>query len=86
MKVRIERRGGLVGRLAVGEREGNELTPAQRTALDKLVSEAPASAPAPGADRFRYRVMVTDEHGQHAFEVPEDAMPEELMGIPKLEP
>ena len=87
MKVRVERRGGLAGLLAVGEREDSELTPLQRAALDKLlklIEKLHQLKPSPGADRFRYRVHVTDEAGQHEFDVPEDAMPEELASIPKV--
>jgi hypothetical protein len=86
MKVRIERRGGLVGKRAVGEREDAELTEAQRDALSKLVSAPPAPAPSPGADRFQYRIMVIVEGTKREFDVPENAMPEELACIPKLEP
>lgn len=84
MKVTIERRGGLLGKLAVGELEETALTPAQRQALDKLIKSPPKPAPSPGADRFQYKIRVRDEKGEHEFEVPEDKMPDELAVIPKV--
>jgi hypothetical protein len=84
MKVRIERRGGFVGKMAVGEREMSELSPAQRQALDKLVKSPPTYSPSPGADRFRYTVQLLDESGKQEFEVSEDAMPDVLASIPKI--
>jgi hypothetical protein len=82
--VRIERRGGIVGRLAVGERDESELTPAQRQSLQQLLRSPPPTRPAPGADRFSYRIRVEDESGVREFDVPEDAMPESLAEIPKI--
>jgi len=84
LKVKIERRGGLLGKLAVGELEEAALTPAQRQALDKLIKSQPKSTPSPGADRFQYKIRVSDEKGEHEFEVPEDNMPDELAVIPKV--
>lgn len=85
-RLRIERRGGLVGKTAVGERKLADLTPAQRQALDQLLGSPDRSAPAPGADRFRYKVRVTDDGGEREVEVGEDAMPEALASIPQIEP
>jgi hypothetical protein len=84
MKIRIERRGGLVGKVAVGERELGELSPAQRKALDALVKAPPKPGPSPGADRFRYKVQLVDETGKREFDVPEDAMPDVLASIPEI--
>ncbi len=84
MRVRIERRGGLAGRPAVGEREETELTPAERAALADLLRKPPPTTPAPGADRFHYKVRVEDQGKISELEVPEDAMPEALAGIPKI--
>lgn len=86
MRVRIERHGGFVGKLAVGERELKELAPAQRQALDALVKSPPKPRASPGADRFRYKVQLIDESGKKEIEVPEDDMPEALASIPKIEP
>jgi hypothetical protein len=83
MRVRIERRGGLAGRPAVGERDENQLSAAERDALEALLKSPPA-APSPGADRFSYRVRVEDEHGIRELQVPEDAMPAILADIPKI--
>lgn len=86
MHLRIERRGGLVGRLAVGERELHELTARQRRALDALVKSPKRSAPSPGADRFHYKIVVTDDGGgTRTFDVGEDDMPEALASIPQLD-
>ena len=85
MRVRIERQGGLAGKPAVGELEDTELSPAQRKALDELIKSPHQFTRSPGADRFRFKVRVIDKTGQHEFEVPEDAMPEELLSIPKIQ-
>jgi hypothetical protein len=84
-RLRIERRGGLVGKPAAGERLLADLTPAQRQALDQLL-KSPGAAPSPGADRFRYKVRVTDDTGTREVEVGEDAMPDALASIPQLDP
>lgn len=84
MRVRIERRGGLAGRPAVGEREDSELTAAERAALHGLLASPPPSRPAPGADRFHYKVTIEHEGKTSELEVPDDAMPEALTGIPKI--
>jgi hypothetical protein len=85
MKLRIERRGGLAGLSAVGERDVEELTTAQRQALDGLVKTGGPAKPSPGADRFHYKVTLTDDEGTRAFEVPEDQMPQALASIPKID-
>ena len=85
MKIRIERRGGVAGKMAVGERELGELSPAQRSALDALVKSPPRHGPSPGADRFRYKIQLVDEHGKREFDVSEDMMPDELASIPEIE-
>ncbi len=84
MRIKIERRGGLAGRPAVGERDDSELTPAENRALEGLLQSPPPSAPSPGADRFHYKITVEDEKGTRELEVPEHAMPEILAGIPKI--
>ncbi len=85
-RLRIERRGGLAGKLAVGERDLADLTPAQRQALDRLLQSPNRSMPAPGADRFRYKLRVTDDSGEREVEVGEDAMPDALASIPEIQP
>ncbi len=86
MKIRIEQRGGITGAHAVGEREVSALTPAQRRALDRLLNSAPRS---PGPDRIhplRYKLTVTEDDGStRELDVPEDAMPDELASIPKVQ-
>ncbi len=85
MRVRIERQGGLAGKPAVGELEETELSPAQRKALGELIKSPPQVTRSRGADRFRFKVQIIDKTAQHEFEVPEDAMPEELLSIPKIQ-
>ena len=84
MRIKIERRGGLAGRPAVGERDDSELTPAENQALEGLLQSPPPSAPSPGADRFHYKITVEDEKGTRELEVPEHALPEILAEIPKI--
>jgi emfourin len=89
-RIRIERKGGLAGVRASGERDVNDLTPEQRTALEQLLKPPPegaaASAPAPiHIHPFRYKVTLIDEQGERAFDVSEDAMPDELAVIPRVE-
>jgi hypothetical protein len=86
MKLRVERRGGLVGKLAIGERYLKDLSSGEREALDKLLKSPPKPGASPGADRFRYKVQVLGDGVQQELEVPEDAMPEELASIAKLSP
>ena len=83
MRVRIERRGGVAGRPAVGEREDHELTAAEQAGLKDLLAKPPApQAMAMGADRFSYKVTVQDEKGTT---VPEHLMPKPLAAIPKID-
>jgi hypothetical protein len=84
VRIHIERRGGIAGRKAVGDRDESELSSAQRESLQNLLRSPPRQTPAPGADRFSYKVRVEDEHGVREFVVPEDAMPDSLAEIPKL--
>jgi hypothetical protein len=84
MRIRIERRGGLAGRPAVGERDESELTAEQRSALHQLLRTPVPSAPAAGADRFHYRIIIEDQGRTRELDVPEDAMPDALADIPKL--
>jgi hypothetical protein len=86
MRIRIERRGGLAGRPAIGEREAHELTPSEQAALKELLAAPPPSQPAPaGADRFHYKVTVQDEKGINVLDVPEHLMPRVLAAIPKID-
>ena len=86
MRVRIERRGGLAGLPAVGEREDHELTGAEQAALKELLAKPPPpQTAAAGADRFRYKVTVEDDKGTNVLDVPEHLMPQALAAIPKIE-
>jgi Emfourin len=84
MRVRIERRGGLAGRLATGERQENELSPAERAAIQALLRAPPPARSAAGADRFQYIISVVDDSGTTVLNVPEDLMPAVLAAIPRL--
>jgi hypothetical protein len=86
MRVRIERRGGVAGRPAVGEREDHELTAAEQAGLkDLLAKPPPPQAMAMGADRFHYKVTVQDDKGTTVLDVPEHLMPQPLAAIPKID-
>ena len=86
MRVRIERRGGVAGRPAVGEREDHELTAAEQAALKELLAKPPPpQTMAMGADRFHYKVTIEDEKGTNVLDVPEHLMPQALAAIPKIE-
>jgi hypothetical protein len=84
MRIKIERQGGFAGVPAVGEREEHELTPAENQALQGLLQAPPHSAPAPGADRFHYKITVEDEKGTRELQIPEHVMPQILARIPKI--
>ena len=84
MRIMIERRGGLAGRRAFGEREESELTPDERAALQGLLRSPPEATPAPGADRFHFTITVEDEGGTRRLDIPEHAMPEALAAIPVI--
>jgi hypothetical protein len=84
MRIKIERRGGLAGRPAVGERDESELSPQEHSALKRLLESPPPATRAPGADRFHYIVQVEDGGEVTRLEVAEDAMPHELAAIPKV--
>ncbi len=81
MRLKIERSGGFAGVPAVGERDENHLTSAERQALQSLLQSPPSSTASPGADRFHYKVTVEDENGTRELQVPEHAMPEILAAI-----
>jgi diadenosine tetraphosphate (Ap4A) HIT family hydrolase len=86
VRVRIERRGGVAGRPAVGEREDHELTAAEQAALKELLAKPPPpQAMAMGADRFHYKVTIEDEKGTNVLDVPEHLMPQALAAIPKID-
>jgi len=80
MIVIVERTGGFAGIKRRAERDGGTLTQDQLDSL-KTVMEAPPSPPAPGADRFLYRVTVNDAEGSRHVTVPESAMPGSLARI-----
>jgi len=97
MKLVVERTGGFAGLKWRGERNGDDLSPEQRAALDQVVktsdqetsagnqqssdNQAGPAGQDPGADRFTYRLEIKDENGTRSITLPESRMPKELMGI-----
>ncbi len=82
----VTRNGGLAGLKRRGERDGADLSPDQRAALDKVVRDfgqpgSPAPPTDPGADRFTYRLDIQDEGGTRSISLPESKMPMELKSI-----
>jgi len=93
-RVRIERRGGLAGLAVSAERDFTALSAAQQQALGRVIEAAAAdrparsrgapAGPAPGADRFSYRLHVEDAAGgEQVIDLPEDAMPSVLESLAK---
>jgi len=82
VKVVVERSGGFAGIRRRGERDGNALSADQLAALKKLMdAAAPPEKPAPGADRFMYRIEIQDESGTKQITVPESAVPPSIAKI-----
>ena len=82
MKVIVERFGGFAGIRRRGERDGNELSPEQRAALQTLMEGRETATPSDvGADRFTYRVEVQDETGTKRVTVSESSLPRSLAEI-----
>ncbi|MDM0112655.1 hypothetical protein QTI66_10885 [Variovorax sp. J22R133] len=85
--LRIERRGGIAGLKLSAEHDVAALSKAQQQALSRIVNAVPGPAgatraPPAGADRFTYRIHVTDAHGaDRTVELPEDAMPSALKAL-----
>jgi len=88
-RLRLERLGGLAGLKLSAECAAAALTATQCRALDQLLLQADApggaaalAAPAPGADRFRYRLHLTLADGsQRSLDIGEQAMPEALASL-----
>lgn len=88
MHVEFERSGGFAG-LRLRATVDTESLPAEEAReLEEMVEAAdlfnlpPAIAtPTPGADRFNYKLTVTDEGRQHAVEVSEPSVPTKLQPL-----
>lgn len=85
MKIHFERSGGFAGMLIQTELETTELSPQEAKEVESLVSESrffqlPSrmSGKTGGADRFTYLIEIESEGKQHAVEVGESAVPEQL--------
>jgi emfourin len=86
MKLTVERGGGFAGLNRRVERDGQDLSPEQHAALDRVIKDnaTPSAQPLPqdaGADRFTYRLEIQDEKGTRSITLPESKMPKELKGI-----
>ena len=82
MKIVVERSGGFAGIRRRGERDGSALSEEQRAALKKLMdTAAPPEKPAPGADRFIYRIEIQEESGTKQITGPEAAVPRSIAEI-----
>ncbi|MFT3906204.1 MAG: hypothetical protein QM718_07875 [Steroidobacteraceae bacterium] len=74
-RLTIERRGGLAGLKARGEVDVATLAAADRSALEALFSHPGRLPPAPGADRFTYRITRESAAGPQTLDVPEHLLP-----------
>jgi hypothetical protein len=86
MKLVVTRSGGFAGLRRRAEREGKDLSPQQRAALDQVIKDfgapgKPPPPPDPGADRFSYRLDIEDENGTKSITLPESKTPMELKSI-----
>jgi len=83
MRVLIERKGGVAGVPARGERADHELNAEQRAAVDSLLS-APPQPRARKPDGFYYKVLIENEGSTHNLELSEEDLPESLSSIPTI--
>ncbi|MES1174238.1 MAG: protealysin inhibitor emfourin [Myxococcales bacterium] len=83
MRVSIERKGGVAGVTARGERADHELSAEQRAAVDSLLSEPPQPKTRK-PDRFYYKVRIENEAGTHNYELSEEEIPPSLSSIPTV--
>ncbi len=84
--LRVERTGGIAGLKLSAQHDFAALSKAQQQAVSRVAHQPAAGgpvgatrAPQPGADRFTYRLHLTDADGnERTVELPEDAMPDTL--------
>lgn len=83
MNIHFERSGGFAGLRLSHDVDSADLSPEERSELDRLVEAAhffdlPADvrAPNPGADRFQYRVTLKGGTREHTVAIDEAAIPE----------
>lgn len=85
MNIHFERSGGFAGLRATQDVDSTDLSPQERSELDRLVEAAhffdlPADVRAakPGADRFQYKLTMKDGSREHTVGIDEAATPESL--------
>jgi hypothetical protein len=84
MRYVIERRGGLAGLRASGTVDGNDLNPADREELERLLTtEGPLAQS--GADRYTYLVTRHAASGTTTREIPEGVLPEAVANAVAVE-
>jgi hypothetical protein len=85
MNIHFERSGGFAGLRLSQDLDSADLSPDERSELDRLVEAAhffdlPADVRAanPGADRFQYNLTVNQGPREHTVALDEAAIPENL--------
>ena len=84
-RLKIERRGGLTGLPARGEIALAKLSKADSSALAELFKKKGKLPPAPGADRFTYKVTWLSASGQKTLDIPEHLLPASIAEAVKEE-
>jgi hypothetical protein len=85
MNIHFERSGGFAGLRASQDLDSADLSPEERSELDRLVETAhffdlPSDVRAanPGADRFQYKLTMKEGSREHTVGIDEAATPENL--------
>ena len=85
MNIHFERSGGFAGLRTAQDVDSTNLSPEERSELDRLVEaahffEIPADVRAanPGADRFQYRLTMKDGSREHTVGIDKAATPVSL--------
>jgi hypothetical protein len=88
MRIDFERTGGFAGMRVTVTVNIESLSPEDAQDLREMVDGAEffdlpevITTPAPGADRFHYKLTVEDEEREHTVEMGEAAMPETLQPL-----
>ena len=85
MNIHFERSGGFAGLRSKHDIAASDLTAEERDTLHRLLESShffqlPSQlrAPNPGADRFQYKIAVDDGNREHAVDLDEAAIPDDL--------
>ena len=88
MQIQFQRSGGFAGMLLDMSLDTETLPPEAAQEVESAIQQAnffqlPADLTSPqiGADRFQYRLTVTDKDQEHTVQVGEAAAPEQLLGL-----